>query len=88
MAKRFRRLWLEVKFHAPGASRKEVVETLIRSVRNGTYDYPRNWLVGIYWSNQETGNFRSGEFQREMRNSRQSSSGWDEAVLSYLRNRR
>lgn len=88
MAKRFRRLWLEIKYHAPGATRTEVVQTLIRSIRNGTYDYPRNWLVGIYWSNQEFGDFRSGEFQREMKASARSSSGWDEAVLDYLRHRR
>lgn len=88
MAKRFRRLWLEIKFHAPEVSKQEVIQTLINSVRNGTYDYPRSWLVGLYWSNREDGNFKSGEFQKEMRESRKSSPGWDEAILSYLRNRR
>jgi hypothetical protein len=84
MAKRFRRLWLQIKIHAPGVARDEAIRTLIRSVKNGTYDYPKNWLVGIYWSNTERGDFRSGEFQREMRASRESSSGWDDAVLTYL----
>jgi len=88
MAKKSRRLWLEIKYHAPGATKSEVVQTLISSIKRGDYSYPRNWLVGIYWSNSETADFRSGEFGKEMRASRQSSPGWDYAVLNYLMERR
>lgn len=84
-----RKLWLEVKFHAPGiqdqAHHNFVRDTLINSVRRGDYSYPRDWKVGIYWRNKANEPWRSGEFTREMRNSAAASLGWDLAVLEYLR---
>ena len=87
MPKKSRRLWLEIKFYAPGVSRETVIQTLINSVKDGSYDYPKKWLVGIYWSNHETRDFKAGEFKKEMRASRRSSVGWDDAILTYLRGR-
>lgn len=80
-----RRLWLEIKVYAPGASKAEVRRTLIESIRNGSYSYPKTWKVGLLWRNSLRAPMRSGEFTREMKNSADSSSGFDQAVLDYLR---
>lgn len=79
-----RKLWLEIKFNAPDATRDEVKQTLINSIRRGDYVYPRTWRVGLYWRNSLFGSMRSGEFAREMRASRDSSPGFDIAVIDYL----
>lgn len=79
-----RDLWLEIKFVAPGATKQEVKETLIRSIQNGTYQYPRSWRVAIYWRNKFDAPMKSGEFTKEMEDSRFSSAGWDKAVTAYL----
>ena len=83
---RTRRLWLHIKYDAPGASRKKVLDTLLRSTQNGTYTYPRKWRVALGWSNSANGALRWGEFTREMKASAQSSDGFDKAVIQYLRN--
>jgi hypothetical protein len=79
-----RKLWLEIKFVAPGATRDEVKQTLINAIRRGDYRYPRTWKVGLYWRNSFSSPMRSGEFSREMRASRESSPGFDIAVIDYL----
>lgn len=79
-----RRLWLKVKFKAGGASRKMVLETLLRSIHKGDYKYPKRWRVALEWSNNEQGKLKIGEWEREMTKSAESSTGWDIAVAQYL----
>lgn len=79
-----RRLWLHVKAFAPGVPKSQVINTLIESIEHGNYKYPRTWKVGIGWRNSQYGPMRWGEFTKEMKKSRQSSPGFDEAVLDYL----
>lgn len=81
-----RKLWLQVFFSAPGATKDEVRETLIRSIERGDYVYPENWRVAIFWRNKEEAPMRRGEFTRELNKSAQSSEGFDMAVIRYLRN--
>ncbi len=87
MAKvRTRRLWLNVRFDVPKDIKKEhIVRTLIRSIHRGDYKLPRNWRVVIEWRNKEDAPMRRGEWRNEMEASAESSEGFDEAVLSYLR---
>lgn len=83
-----RYLRLQVKVYAPGVDAQTAKETLIRSIQNGSYEYPKGWKVGIYWSNNPRSlEMKSGEFTREMRASRSSSTGFDYAVIDYLRSR-
>jgi len=81
-----RRLWLKLKFDAPGASDELVIMTLLQSIRNGSYEYPHEWRVAIGWSNKENGPLKWGEWTKEMNASAESSEGWDFAVMSYLEN--
>jgi len=83
---RTRRLWLEIKWSAPYAGRNEVRDTLIRSIKNGDYEYPQKWRVAIGWANKEEVELNWGEFTKEMKRSRDSSPGFDIAVISYLEN--
>lgn len=83
-----RKLWLEIKAYAPGVPKDEIKRTLIASIRNGSYEYPDGWKVGIFWRNKASAPMRSGEFTEEMSNSAESSSGFDQAVLSYLQRAR
>jgi hypothetical protein len=85
-AHRIRRLWLQIKFSAPNTYRDDVKNTLIRSIVKGDYQYPKRWRVAIGWSNKSEGEMKWGEFTQEMKNSRESSPGFDAAVLSYLEN--
>lgn len=82
-----RELWIEIKVYAPGASKAEVKRTLINSIRNGSYSYPKDWKIGLFWRNKFSAPMRSGEFTREMNKSADSSSGFDQAVLDYLRSK-
>lgn len=79
-----RRLWLHIKAYAPGVPKREMINTLIESIESGNYKYPKSWKVGIGWRNRENAKMRWGEFTKEMRASRASSPGFDEAVLDYL----
>lgn len=81
---RVRRLWLAIKYDAPGASRKKVIDTLLRSTKNGTYEYPRRWRVALGWSNNENGDLKWGEFTSEMKASAESSEGFDKTVIMFL----
>lgn len=81
-----RKLWMQIFFDAPGATKEQVRETLIRSIEKGDYIYPDGWRVAIFWRNKEEANWNKGEFTREMNASAQSSGGWDLAVIRYLRN--
>ena len=81
-----RRLWLKIKFDAPGASRRDVIQYLLESIKRGNYVYPRQWRVALGWSNKEHGELKWGEWTKEMRKSAQSSEGFDYAVRSYLEN--
>lgn len=81
-----RRLWLKVKFDAPGASDELVLQTLLQSIKNGTYEYPRGWRVALGWSNKENGALKWGEWTKEMAASAQSSEGFQYAVQYYLEN--
>jgi hypothetical protein len=84
-----RRLWLNVKYKVPpGTSKKKVLDTLIESIDNGTYTYPKTWKVVLEWRNKESAPMKAGEFQKEMLASQSSSDGWDSAVLSYLENQK
>lgn len=84
-----RRLWLNVKFKVPkGVSRNKVLETLIESIDDGTYQYPKTWKVVLEWRNKESAPMKAGEFQKEMLASQSSSDGWDSAVISYLENQK
>lgn len=80
-----RQLWLQVKAYAPGVSGAEVKRVLIASIRNGSYSYPKEWKVGLFWRNKFNAPMRSGEFKREMQKSAEASQGFDSAVLNYLR---
>jgi hypothetical protein len=82
-----RRLWLKVKFDAPGVSDRKVIETLLASIDRGDYEYPRGWRVALLWSNKENGTMRVGEWTKEMRASAQSSEGFQFAVRDYLENK-
>ena len=84
MPKTKRRLWLQLAVKAPGATKKQVRDELLRSIRRGDYAYPSDWRIGLGWSNKEDGNLKWGEFTKEMQKSAQSSSGFDVAVKEYL----
>jgi hypothetical protein len=81
---RSRRLWLKIKYSAPGSSPKTVIRTLLKSIDNGDYEYPARWRVALLWSNKENGELRAGEWTKEMTASAQSSEGFEFAVRSYL----
>ena len=83
---RTRQLWLQIKFDAPGVSRREVIKTLLQSVHRGDYNYPQKWRVALGWSNRENDMLRWGEFTQEMKASRESSPGFDMTVIQYLEN--
>lgn len=83
--KRRRRLWLQIKFNAPGVSPRKVARTLIESIRRGDYEYPEEWNVVISWKNKLFADMKTpGEFTEEMKMSAKSSTGWDSAVIRYL----
>lgn len=84
MPKKKRRLWLEVKFKAPGVSRDVVLQTLKDSIDRGDYKIPKNWQVIIAWRNKENAPMKFGEWKAELKKSRKSSSGFDTAVLDFL----
>lgn len=81
-----RYLRLQVKYSAPGVSRKEILQTLLDSIRRGDYEYPKSWRVAIGWSNNPNAELKWGEWRREMLDSAESSDGWDIAVAQYLEN--
>lgn len=84
-----RRLWLNVKYKVPvGVSKEKVLDTLIESIDNGNYTYPKSWKVILEWKNKEFAPMKKGEFQKEMLASQSSSDGWDSAVISYLENQK
>jgi hypothetical protein len=80
-----RRLWLKVKFDAPGASNELILKSLINSIDNGDYWYPKSWRVAILWSNKEDGELKKGEWTKELRKCAQSSEGFQFAVRDYLK---
>lgn len=87
MAKvRTRRLWIQVAFNVPdkSISKNEILDTLLKGIRDRSYRYPKNWKVVIIWRNKETAEMRRGEWTAEMRASAESSAGFDAAVTSYL----
>jgi hypothetical protein len=80
-----RRLWLQIKYDAPGVSPQKVARTLIKSIERGDYEYPADWHVVISWRNKLFADMKTpGEFTAEMKASAKSSSGWDSAVIRYL----
>jgi hypothetical protein len=81
-----RRLWLKVKFDAPGVTRADVKKALIESIQRGDYEYRSTWRVALGWSNKENGALKWGEWTKEMTASAQSSEGFEYAVLQYLEN--
>jgi hypothetical protein len=81
-----RRLWLKVKYDAPGVSRQDVLKTLMHSIDNRDYIYPSAWRVALGWSNKENVTLKWGEWTKEMTKSAQSSEGFGYAVLQYLEN--
>ena len=84
MPKKKRRLWLEVRFKAPGVHRDVVLQTLKDSIDSGTYKIPKNWQVIIAWRNKENAPMKYGTWTQELKKSRKSSSGFDIAVLDFL----
>jgi hypothetical protein len=82
-----RRLWLKVFYDVPkDIPRREILNTLLRGIRDRTYSYPRSWRVALQWKNKQMASMRTGEWTNEMQNSAESSSGFDAAVASYLEN--
>lgn len=90
MPKKYRRLWLQVRFKTPGASRMQVLQELINSIIRRDYDYRRNhpnWRVALLWTNRQPVNaddYKKGEFRQEMERSAESSMGFEVAVRAYL----
>lgn len=77
---------MQIKYKVPkGVSPERVGRTLLESIENGDYEYPKRWHVVILWKNSLFGKVKSGEFTEEMEESAQSSRGWDSAVISYLK---
>lgn len=87
-----RKLWLQIRVKGRNAPltipQNKVIDTLVDSIVRGDYEYPSDWFVEIRWRNKEFDTMKVGEFTAEMEASRLSSSGWDSAVLSYLRGKR
>ena len=82
---RRRRLWINIKVRAKEIDQETVRQTLVDAVQRGDYVYPATWYVQLEWRNRENDIMKIGEFRAEMNKSRQSSTGFDEAVLKYLR---
>lgn len=86
-----RYLRLQLRSSTPGAKNdKEIIDTLLDSIRRGDYDYKRKhprWRIAIGWSNHRNAPLRWGEWTKEMKQSAVSSPGFDIAVAAYLENR-
>lgn len=85
-----RYLALQLRSKTPGATDKEVVDTLIASIERGDYSYRTahpDWRIAIGWKNKKYAEFKWGEFRAEMERSAQSSLGFDAAVIEYLKRR-
>jgi len=80
-----RRLWLNVTQKGVKVTRREFIKRLLRSIDDGTYQLPPEWKVTLHWRNTKHGKMKRGPWEQEMRDSRQSSPGWDYAVATYLR---
>jgi hypothetical protein len=86
MSKGERKLWIQIHMKVPTyASHARVLRTLRRSIERGDYKIPSTWRVYISWKNKEDAEWKRGPWTREMRQSANSSDGWDYAVLKYLR---
>lgn len=90
MAKnRVRKLWINVRFKAPpSATKREVIETFLASVRRGhrtgDYSLPRGFEGLLEWRNKPNAEMKRGPWETEMENSAESSEGFDFAVIKYL----
>ena len=83
-ARKRRKLSLRVTGKAPRKTKKnKFIKTLIRSIRRGDYRLPKGYNVTIHWGNKGVAD-RSGEWEEEMLASRESSPGFDMAVIRYL----
>lgn len=68
-------------------SAQKVLKTLIESIEDGTYKYPKTWNVQIAWRNREEAQMKHGEFKKVMQESAGASEGFDSAVTQYLESR-
>jgi hypothetical protein len=82
---RYLRLGLKTSVPA-GVSDRKIIKTLLDSIRRGDYTYPEGWRVAIGWSNHKDKELRWGEWTKEMKQSAQSSPGFDISVAAYLEN--
>lgn len=80
-----RRLWLNVTQKGVKVSRTEYIKRLLRSIADGSYELPEGWRVTLHWRNTPRGKMKRGPWTEEMRQSRKSSPGWDDAVSIWLR---
>src|SRR6516162_1307358 len=81
-----RRLWLNVKWSGvQGVTRTEFIKRLIESVESEEYEITKEWKVRIEWRNKESGEMNKGEWQEELTDSRESSPGFDFAVITWLK---
>lgn len=81
-----RPLRLRITVKAPKkVSASERIRTLIDVVRaGGNYTLPNGWSARIEWSNDGGKTVKEDEFSKAMRESAESSRGWDGAVIAYL----
>lgn len=83
--KKSRSLWLKIRGNVHGtANRAQFWGTLRKAVRSGEYEIPEEWDVNIEWRNREGADTKSEDFATAMLESRESSRGWDKAVMRYI----
>lgn len=83
--KKPRRLWLNVKAKDVTVSVSEFVRVLMESIKRGDYVLPRGWKVTLEWRNKESAPMRSDSWQKALKESAESSAGFDGAVTEWLR---
>lgn len=79
-----RKLRLQIRGLAPGATPEEFWGVLRQSIRRGDYELPDGWDVRIRWRNRTDKPMKSDEFSNAMQESADSSRGWDGAVVAYI----
>jgi hypothetical protein len=80
-----RKLWRRIVARVPkGTDRAEFWGTLRAAIKDGSYDVPEEWHVTIEWRNKEHAAMKSDDFASAMRESAESSRGWDGAILDYV----
>lgn len=70
-----------------GLAWEEIKGRLKDSIRNqeGNYALPRGWDVQVGWKNKEEADMKWGEWSQELALSAASSSGFEKALIGYIR---